>query len=39
MANAETRYRVPVVPLLVLLAAWAAWGAVAWLVGARRAAA
>jgi hypothetical protein len=24
-ANAEVRYRVPVVPLLALLAAWAAW--------------
>ncbi len=31
IANAEVRYRVPVVPLLAVLAAWAAWGAVdAW---------
>ena len=39
LANAEVRYRVPIVPLLLVLAAWAAWGLVdagASFVSARR---
>ncbi|MCB0216645.1 MAG: glycosyltransferase family 39 protein [Caldilineae bacterium] len=30
IANAEVRYRVPIVPLLALLAAWLVWGLVDW---------
>lgn len=38
LANAEVRYRVPVVPLLALLAAWVIWGPLdAWLGRRRRA--
>lgn len=31
-ANAEVRYRVPVIPLLALLSAWVIWGSADWLV-------
>jgi hypothetical protein len=31
LANAEARYRVPLVPLLAVLAAWALWGGLQWL--------
>jgi uncharacterized membrane protein YhaH (DUF805 family) len=33
LANAEARYRMPLVPLLALLAMWAVWGSVAWAAG------
>lgn len=32
LANAEVRYRVPVVPLLALMAAWSVWGSVDYVV-------
>ena len=32
MANAEVRYRVPVIPLLALMGAWVIWGSADWVV-------